>query len=226
MLVMGDKSVGTIWAQKIQECVLHNQTLDRPLITLTRLPGIGAWARERLLIREVLRSADRTILQGPLFAALREQGLFKAGNQILWIGCAPYTAGYYGTLEREGAQCFTIELDAELSRHGRHGRHTVGSMLDLDRHYPVRSFNLILCNGVLGWGVNAAEDQRHAFDVMAKALQPGGALVVGWNTDTMADPVEARLHAPHFTHSAIGDFPSRYAVENVTHVYDCFRRTG
>lgn len=220
-------SAGISWAHRVRACALHNKTLDRPFITLTRFQGpIGAWARRQLLIREVLRSPDRIVLQGPLFAALRKDGLFKAGNRILWIGCASYTTGYYRVLESEGAQCFTIELDPEKKRDGRPGRHTVGSMLDLDRLYPARSFDLILCNGVLGWGVNAAEDQRRAFDVMAKALQPGGTLIVGWNTDTMADPLEAGLHGPHFIHSAIGGFPSRYAVENVTHVYDCLRRTG
>jgi hypothetical protein len=220
-------SAGTSWAHRVRAYALHNKTLDRPFITLTRFQGsIGAWARRQLLIREVLRSRDRIVLQGPLFAALRKDGLFKAGNRILWIGCAPYTTGYYRIFESEGAQCFTIELDPEKKCDGRPGRHTVGSMLGLARHYPARSFNLILCNGVLGWGVNAVEDQRRAFEAMAQALEPGGALIVGWNTDTMADPVEAGLPAPYFSHSGIGGFPSRHAVETVTHVYDCFRRNG
>lgn len=99
----------------------------------------------------------------------------------------------------------------------------MGSVLNLDSHYPPRAFDLILCNGVLGWGVDAIEDQRRAFNVMAQTLKPGGVLVVGWNTDTMADPVALNLHTPHFEHADIAGFPRRRTVQDTTHVYDCFR---
>jgi SAM-dependent methyltransferase len=155
--------------------------------------------------------------------ALRADGRLRAGNNILWIGCAPYTAGYYKLLEKEGAKCSTIDIDPGQEYWGRRGRHIVGSLLNLDRHYPLRAFDLILCNGVLGWGVDAIEDQRRAFSVMAQTLKPGGVLVVGWNTDTMADPVASNLHMPHFEHADIAGFPRRRAVPNTTHVYDCFR---
>lgn len=212
------------WSEKNSEWYLRSKTIDRPFISLMRFPGIGEWARNRLQVREILRSADRTILHGPLLAALHDDGLLKEGSKIIWIGCASYTAGYYTMLESQGGECFTIELDPAERGWGRPGRHIAGSMLELDRHYPAGTFDLIICNGVLGWGVNAAADQRRAFDVMAYALKPGGALVLGWNTDKMANPVEAGHPAPHFNHQGIAGFPQRHAVEGVTHIYDCFRR--
>jgi len=161
----------------------------------------------RLLVRELL----------PAFAGL--------GGEILWVGVRRYTRAYPARLERRGAICWTTDIDPRWSRFGRRGRHLVGDVLRVDEAFPPGQFRAVLCNGVFGWGVDDPAAQGAALAAMARVLEPGGWLLLGWNTDRTDDPLEHPDLARWFEPAALGALPARRPVPGTTHVYDLLRRT-
>jgi SAM-dependent methyltransferase len=59
--------------------------------------------------------------------------------------------------------------------------HIVDGLQNLDRHFAPNSLDLILCNGVFGWGLDERADVERAFAVCAQCLSAGGVLVIGWD---------------------------------------------
>jgi SAM-dependent methyltransferase len=204
--------------------------LRRPAKKLARvvvdsLPNAAAdWIWQLANDRRTSQSPDRVVLVRQVFPALRRASALSKGANVLWIGCRRYTRGYYALLERDGAQCASIDIDPFAERWGRRGRHLVGDILDLPNIFPTGQFDAVLCNGVLGWGVDAPADQLKAFEAMAAVMAPQGWLLVGWNTDRMDDPLISGLGAKWFDHIALPEFRERYAVGGCTHVFDTYRR--
>ncbi len=54
-------------------------------------------------------------------------------------------------------------------------------MTNLVTHFEPGSLDLIICNGVFGWGLNAPEDIEAAFTAAQRSLRPGGWFLLGWN---------------------------------------------
>jgi hypothetical protein len=122
-----------------------------------------------------LDTDDRRVLDGiilPHFAASPEFG------KILFVGCDWYTRRYNRVFE--GKEYWTIERDAGRSKYGA-PRHVTDLLQHIDRHFPPGYFDLILCNGVLGWGLDAKEEAEVAFAVSWERLREGGVFVLGWN---------------------------------------------
>lgn len=180
---------------------------------------LGRARAEAISTARISRSPDREILLRdyfPTFAA--------AGGRILWVGCRPYTAEYPARLEAQGAQVWTTDVEDRAQAWGRSGRHRTGDIGAADRLFSDMRFDTILCNGVLGWGVDSREHQARALAAMAILLKPGGRLLLGWNTDKTHDPIAAGLTAQHFEPAALGELPARRTVPGVTHVYDLLVR--
>ncbi len=188
---------------------------------LTRL-FLGEAGVVRLRARragDILRLPDRKQLAEtylPAFAA--------EGGTMLWVGTRKYTADDYAVLERHGGEVWTTDIDPAAARWGRERRHRTGDVCDADALFGDLTFDAILCNGVFGYGVDDAAQQRRALIAMARILRPGGRLLLGWNTDKIEDPLEAGLPVPWF---GPADFagPSRVRFPEVTHVYDNLVRT-
>lgn len=123
-----------------------------------------------------LRTPDRIFLEDRVLPWLRDEARVKS---VLDIGCDWYTRSYPELLKAERYE--TIDLDPEKARHASGGRHHVGSLLELDRHCERGAFDLVICNGVFGWGVNGREKIAAAAGQIAGVMRPGGWLVLGWN---------------------------------------------
>lgn len=168
---------------------------------------------------EIRRLPDRKLLAEaylPAFAA--------AGGTILWVGCRKYTAADYVVLERGGGTVWTTDIDPAAARWGRVPRHRTGDICGADELFPDVIFDAIICNGVLGYGVDSVEQQHRALETMARILRPGGRLLLGWNTDKIDDPVGGGLTTPWFVRADFAG-PSRVTFPDVTHVYDSLVRT-
>lgn len=146
------------------------------------------------------------------------------GGRILWVGCREYTLDDYAALEAHGGEVWTTDIDASAERWGREGRHRTGDVCEADRFFSDMTFDAIVCNGVLGYGVDSPEHQRKALKALAAILRPGGRLLLGWNTDKIDDPVAAGLTEAHFEPTPLGDQATRVRFDAVTHVYDSFVR--
>ena len=79
---------------------------------------------------------------------------------------------------------------------------------------------------MLGYGVDSPDQQQRALKALAAILRSGGRLLLGWNTDKIADPVAAGLTEADFQAAPLGDQPTRVRFDAVTHVYDSLVRRG
>lgn len=188
---------------------------------LTRLiPGLGASRRRReRRMRTILDLPDRRLLAEAYLPALAAQG-----GLILWVGCRAYTAEAYAVLEGGGGTVWTTDIDPGAARWGVSGRHRTGDVCDADILFRDMRFDAIVCNGVLGYGADSESQQQRALEAQARLLKTGGRLLLGWNTDKIADPVAAGLASPWFEPQPFAGLPSRVRFEQVTHVYDCLVR--
>jgi SAM-dependent methyltransferase len=209
---------------RIREILSALKRLIRTAVRVLLPKTLRDWPRQIAADRRTSRSPDRAILLKKVFPAFWRTSAASHGASVLWIGCRRYTKKYYELLEQQGAECWSMDLEPAVKRWGRHGRHATNNMLNLAQVFPSREFDAIFCNGILGWGVDTPADQLKAFEAMAKVMKPGGWLLVGWNTDRIADPLVAGLASRWFEHVSLPGFSARYVVDGCTHVYDTYRR--
>lgn len=179
--------------------------------------GVDALKRRRA--RKILALPDRRLLAETYIPALAAEG-----GTILWVGCRVYTADDYAALEAGGGEVWTTDIDPGVERWGRAGRHRTGDVRQADVLFADKTFDAVVCNGVLGFGVDAPAMQRQALQALSRILKPGGRLLLGWNIDKIDDPVAASLTEPWFAHAPFAGQPARVAVAGTTHVYDAFTR--
>ena len=132
-------------------------------------------ARRALGLPATLRTEDRRILEQVI---LPEYARRPDIARVLFVGCASYTQRYGETFG--GREYWTIDPVARRRRYGSE-RHIVDRLQNLGNHVPAGYFDLVVCNGVLGWGLNAPQDADTAFAVCHTHLRAGGDLLLGWN---------------------------------------------
>jgi len=142
------------------------------------------------------------------------------GGNILFVGCRGYTRDYYRVLESRGGKVWTIDIDPKVARFGRTGRHRTGDVSQVDTIFADVRFDAVICNGVLGYGVDSVPLQQATLKALARIMAPRAPLLLGWNTDKIADPVAASLCDAWFARAELGGQPSRVTFDAVTHVYD------
>jgi SAM-dependent methyltransferase len=182
------------------------------------------WLRGLRNDERISRSPDRAVLTEIIFPALIANLPSRPSADILWIGCRRYTRSYYQSLEATGARCWTLDIDPYVERWGRKSRHRTGSLLELDTIFAGFGFDAVLCNGVLGWGVDSQADQVTACRAMAAVTKPHGWLLIGWNTNRIADPVDTGVAASWFSKADLASNGDRFVCDGSTHVYDVLRR--
>lgn len=93
----------------------------------------------------------------------------------------------------------TIDLDASRASPGA-SEHVVGDVCELETLFA-EPFDVILLNGVIGYGLDRKEEVDRALRACAARLRSGGTLVIGVNEErpTNVDPgsvAAADLFAP------------------------------
>ena len=169
-----------------------------------------------------LRTEDRRLLEQVI---LPEYARRDDVRTILFVGCAPCTRDYGEHFA--GRDYRTLDPDPRKRRFGA-GRHMVAALQDLDVKAPAGIFDLIVCNGVLGWGLDARSDIERAFTACHAALRPGGELVLGWNdvaprNRIPPDRVEALGRFRQATFRPLGAHRYRADTDN-RHTYDFYAR--
>jgi hypothetical protein len=129
------------------------------------------------------RLHDRQILERDIFPYIVEHREF---HDSLWVGCSWYTAPY--TALFPDRNFWTLDFDVLKQRYGS-ARHVVDGMEHLRRHFGVGVLDLVLCNGVVGWGLDSKAQIEQAFDGCFESLRPGGVLMIGWNDVPHARPI-------------------------------------
>lgn len=132
-------------------------------------------ARRAFGVSAQLHTEDRRVLEQvilPVYA--RRPDIAR----VLFVGCAAYTQRY-GELFR-GREYWTIDPVPRRRRYGGQ-QHVVDRLENLGSHVPAEYFDLIICNGVLGWGLNLLHHADAAFAACHRHLRAGGELLLGWN---------------------------------------------
>lgn len=170
-----------------------------------------------------LSAADRAVLTEQILPGVREEA---AGRDVLFVGVEWYTADYPKLFP--SGNLVTLDVRQEVAEHGAE-RHLTVDLRRLDDHVEPERFAAVVCNGVLGYGVDEADDVRRALDAMQRCVAPGGHVVIGWND------IEGR-RVPQLTELARGaglqpsagaglPTPRLGPIGPLRHVYEVFRRT-
>jgi SAM-dependent methyltransferase len=125
---------------------------------------------------EVLqRKSDRTVLERVIFPFVIEN--FKP-ETILDIGRTQAQQHYNDFFK--GKDFWTIDIDPENKKFGAKN-HVVDDVQHLSDHFEENKFDLIIFNGVIGWGLNKKQEVEKGVKEIHKVLKKGGLLIVGWN---------------------------------------------
>ncbi len=123
------------------------------------------------------QALDRRMLDEIILPRLASDERFA---RVLFVGCDWYTEHVEDLFRSRGRTYATIEIDPRRARHGARP-HFVAALKDLGRHVNDGSLDLIVCNGVIGWGLNEPAEIERSLDACAAALSPGGVLLLGWD---------------------------------------------
>lgn len=132
-------------------------------------------ARNALGLPNPIRSADRATLEQVIIPAYASRPEITT---VLFVGCDWYTKHYEKMFP--GRTYLTIDPDPWKRRFGSH-RHIAAGLENLSAHVEPARVDLIICNGVFGWGLDDKGDCERAFMACFDALRPSGELVIGWN---------------------------------------------
>ncbi len=98
--------------------------------------------------------------------------------KVLFVGCGSYTKHYEKWFRQK--EYWTIDLNPMKKIYGAK-KHIIGSMSDLNLHFKENYFDVIICNGVFGWGLNDKKDVEEAFAGCFLCLRNNGVLIIGWD---------------------------------------------
>ena len=195
------------------------QTMVVPAVKMFVPRPARLWAKDILNARRVKRNPGRMVLVNEILPAYA-----ACGGRILWIGCRRYTKNYGALLERNGGECWTVDIEPEHAKWGERGRHLTWDLITIDQLIAASSFDSVLCNGVFGFGVDTRAAQLAALRAMATILKPGGRLLLGWNTERVEDPRSLDFVQKAFGGDDLTAHGPRWAIPEAGYVYDFLRR--
>ncbi|MCW7541576.1 hypothetical protein OOT46_27605 [Aquabacterium sp. A7-Y] len=132
--------------------------------------------RRALGLPVTMDSADRCLLEQRILPHYASRADIQ---RVLSIGTRWYTEAYEALFMH--AFYATLDIDPRAARYGSRQRHVTDSASRAADHFPPASFDLILFNGVFGWGLDRRDEVEAAIEGFTLLLRAGGELVVGWN---------------------------------------------
>jgi SAM-dependent methyltransferase len=203
--------------RQLSEPSIGRETFTRRLARWTipkalrrRLGRLGEWL--------VPFAPDRIYLKRVILPQIARRGI------VLLVGCRRYTAHDPIYLERRGVVCWTLDIDPAVARWGAPRHHLIAPIEDAASHFAPATFDTVVLNGVLGYGVDDADAQEAAVLACAAVLKPGGLLVLGWNSDLVADPSRLTGITRNFDTSSDAELRGRVTFRRSTHVFDFHTR--
>jgi hypothetical protein len=118
---------------------------------------------------------DRILLERIILPTLGEM---RPEKRVLLVGCAECCAWYpeYFAAHR----VWTMDPDLAVTRFGA-PQHIADRLENARTHFAGDYFDVIVKNGILGFGLNDPASADAAFAACYDVLAPGGLLVLGWN---------------------------------------------
>lgn len=149
-------------------------------------------------------------------------------ERVLSVGVAWYTRDY----ERiTAARTFiTVDHDPARASFGVPGRHFVAELTDLESVIPASEpFDVIVLNGVIGFGLDSTEEIERGLRACAARLRPNGTLLLGMNLELAPLSLPSLVSGGLFEPRSFGEWPDgRVTVEvpfrEHTHTFVFLRR--
>jgi len=114
-------------------------------------------------------------------------------QKVLFVGCAAYTQQYKEIFR--GKEYWTIDPKRAKKKYASE-RHIIDSIIKIEKYIPKNYFDVIIMNGVIGFGLNRIGDIEQAINACYVILASQGILLVGWNDTARRTPVDIRaMHA-------------------------------
>jgi len=142
----------------------HAKTIEREIKTRLEIP-----------IR--FNSGSRQALEQFILPNLASQIISHRKPRILFVGCDWYTQHYKYEFFKE-CEYWTIDPDGKKKRYGSKN-HITGYIELLKTYFEPEFFDMIICNGVIGYGLNQLQQVEEAFDSCFSCLRPGAKLIIG-----------------------------------------------
>lgn len=203
--------VQTSWRTAFHQSV---DRLDRRLGPTLRANPVAERLWVGILDAAVARQSDRAYLQKVILPAL----VRVAPQRVLSVGVRGYTRTVEKAFDAARTAFWTVDIDPAAAVHGAPGRHVTVDVRRLGTAFPPAYFDVVLLNGVFGWGVDEPEQMNQALHAVASVLVDEGMLLVGWNTDRAPDP-DTLPGIVEFARAAPFGLPERQSFVDVTHVY-------
>jgi hypothetical protein len=198
-------------------------TLHKIVRLLTDREYAGRVVRRRLKMAVPLVTEDRRVLEQIIFQHYRRDPRIKT---VLFVGCAAYTA-HYRRSYFPAHDYWTVDPDPTRRKFGA-SQHITARLEQLGRFFPGGFFNLIICNGVYGWGLNDLEDCEAAMLQCYACLADAGHLLLGWNDVPERDPVPlSRVsNLARFTPYSLPAFGARQYLTDTPyrHTYNFYQK--
>lgn len=102
-------------------------------------------------------------------------------ERVLWVGVQPYTLRSVYQMENARIKVSTIEPWDGTAVYGSSKHHMVAGIGSLGEHARPAMFDVIIINGVMGWGLDDEEMIKDGIRAMHTHLKKDGVLVVGHN---------------------------------------------
>ncbi len=184
----------------------------------------------------IIRRIYRRLFRDPAIAALPSRqwlldellpALKAAGRKrMLFVGTQAYNRPFYR--QCQGLKVFSIDPDPDNARYGAPEGHHIGLVQDIARLAPGETFDVIIFNGIIGFGVNDVPSALDALKAMAGAAAPDALLMIGWNPGRTDDREIAALRS-RLMPTTLGalaqvvEFPAYGKAQRNPHVYEFFR---
>jgi len=121
------------------------------------------------------RTDDRNILENVIFPYFVHKEEYR---KILFVGCAWFTKRYNKLFRNK--IYWTIEIDPSLKKFGSK-KHIIDSLENVTKHFSENELDLIICNGVFGWGLDEKATIENSFRGCFHIFRNGGVFILGWN---------------------------------------------
>ncbi len=199
--------------------ISRSQEALLPLLRLLRLP-LG----ERWLYRAIEALPSRQYMQNAMIPAIAVEGR----RRMLFVGVQSYNLPFYSLCAESNIGVWSVDYDAASAAYGAPQGHFIGDVKQIAVLAPTLKFDVIVFNGILGFGVNTAADAVAALESMKHVVEPNAILIVGRNPGR-TDGQEIEALRARLTPSSLGalaseiEFPPQGRFQRGPHRYEIFK---
>ena len=179
--------------------------------------------RKHIAARLIQDLPSRQYLLQTLLPALAAAGC----QRMLFVGAQAYNLPFYRRCADFHMDIWSIDFDPLSAKYGAPAGHFVGDIREVDKLVGPLRFDVIMFNGIFGFGVNKAEAALAALRSMAKTAEPEALFIVGWNPGLTNDQEMAAIR-PHVMPASLADlpvieFPRVGRLQRHPHRYEVFK---